>query len=363
MPRANHLILVKHNTVGRVQRGRGNNMRCVVTGAAGFIGSSLCERLLADGHDVTGLDAFIPYYSPEVKRRNLTNAQRHACFRFLDLDLRSDPLGPALSDAEVVFHLAATPGLTRSWTDFEGYWTCNVSATQRLLEALRQSRGPLRRLIYASTSSVYGAFASGDETLPTKPVSPYGVTKLAGENLARAYGDSHGLPVVVLRYFSVYGPRQRPDMGYHQFIRALLRGEPITVFGDGHQLRGNTYIDDCVAATAAAITAPVGEVYNVGGGEAANVWDVLRHLEALSGCRAVVHQAPPRPGDQRSTCADTAKLRRHLRWEPRVRLAEGLARQVEWQRRELCLERPSPEAGTALPPVSASPSDPRVPAS
>ena len=142
------------------------------------------------------------------------------------MDLRRDPLEPLLAGAEVVFHLAAMPGLVRSWTDFDGYWTCNVLATQRLLEALVRAGSRVRRLIYASTSSVYGRFGSGDETLPAKPVSPYGVTKLAAEHLCRAYAEAHELPLVVLRYFSVYGPRQRPDMGYHRFIRALLRKEP-----------------------------------------------------------------------------------------------------------------------------------------
>jgi nucleoside-diphosphate-sugar epimerase len=333
-------------------------MKCVVTGAAGFIGSSLCEKLLADGHDVTGVDAFIPYYSPTLKRKNLSEAQRHPSFRFLSLDLRRDALEPALKDAEVIFHLAATPGLTQSWTDFDGYWTCNVQATQRLMEALRRSPSGLHRLIYASTSSVYGAFASGDETLPTRPVSPYGVTKLAGENLCRAYGESHDLPVVVLRYFSVYGPRQRPDMGYHKFIRAMLRDAPVTVFGDGQQVRGNTYIDDCVEATIAAVAAPVGEVYNVGGGEAATVWDILRHLEALTGCKAHVRQEAARPGDQRYTCADTTKLRRHLGWAPHTRLAEGLARQWQWQQCESVPEQSADETSAA--PVVSSLYDTRV---
>ncbi len=308
-------------------------MKCLVTGAAGFIGSSLCERLLTQGHEVTGLDAFVPYYSPKIKKYNLSELAKHSNFRFHEVDLRSAPLDALVTDTEVVFHLAATPGLTQSWTDFTGYWTCNVLATQRLLEALRHSAGSLRRLLYASNSSVYGAFASGDETLPTKPVSPYGVTKLAGENLCRAYGDAYGLPVVVLRYFSVYGPRQRPDMGYHKFIKALLRGDQITVYGDGQQIRGNTYIDDCVSATIAAVEGPVGEVYNVGGGEAATVWDIIHFLEKLAGQKADVRHEDARPGDQRYTGADTAKLRRHFGWEPRVHLIEGLARQWEWQRR------------------------------
>jgi len=310
-------------------------MKCVVTGAAGFIGSHLCEALLASGHEVIGLDAFIPYYPREVKERNLEVARGFPGFAFYHVDLRKDPLEALLADAEVVFHLAAMPGLVRSWADFDGYWTCNVLATQRLLEALVRAGGQLKRLLYASTSSVYGRFGSGDESLPTKPISPYGITKLAGEHLCRAYADAHGLPLVVLRYFSVYGSRQRPDMGYHRFIRALLCDEPIVVYGDGKQVRGNTYVSDCVAATLAAVAAQPGEIYNVGGGETATVWDVLHQLEALAGRPVRARHLPARPGDQRYTFADTGKLRQHLGWEPTVCLAEGLTRQWEWQEREL----------------------------
>jgi nucleoside-diphosphate-sugar epimerase len=310
-------------------------MKCLVTGAAGFIGSHLCEELMRAGHEVRGVDAFIPYYPRAIKERNLTQARRHPSFRFEAVDLRTDPIEPLVADAEVIFHLAAMAGLLRSWTDFDGYWTCNVQATQRLLEAVRNKASKLRRLIYGSTSSVYGRFGSGDETLPTKPISPYGVTKLAGEQLCTAYAETYGLPVVVLRFFSVYGPRQRPDMGYHLFIRALLRDEPITVYGDGQQVRGNTYVADCVAATIAAVEAYPGEVYNLGGGETASVWDILRRLEALAGRPARVNREPARPGDQRYTFADTSKLHRHLGWQPRTTLDEGLARQWEWQKREV----------------------------
>src|SRR5438105_351647 len=250
-------------------------MKCVVTGAAGFIGSHLCEHLLRAGHPVCGLDAFIPYYPQTVKERNLAEARANPAFSLHRVDLRNDSIDALLGDADVVFHLAAMPGLKQSWTDFDAYATCNIQATQRLLEALRRSAPRLQRLIYASTSSVYGRFASGDESLPTKPISPYGVTKLAAENLYRAYADTHDIPLIVLRYFSVYGPRQRPDMGYHRFIHALLRGEPATVYGDGLQMRGNTYVSDCVEATVAAIQCVPGETYNVGGGEIVSVWDVL----------------------------------------------------------------------------------------
>jgi nucleoside-diphosphate-sugar epimerase len=306
-------------------------MICLVTGAAGFIGSHLCERLLADGWQVRGVDAFIPFYPRAVKEASLAECRKHPAFSFHALDLRSDALEPLVADVEAVFHLAAMPGLPKSWTEFDLYESCNVRATQRLLEAVRGSKS-LRRFVYASTSSVYGRFASGDESLPTRPVSPYGVTKLAAELLCQAYAAEHGLPLAVLRYFSVYGPRQRPDMGYHLFVRALLAGRPITVFGDGLQVRGNTYVTDCVAATVAALGAPAGEVYNVGGGETASVWDILRKLEQLTGRTADVRREPARPGDQRFTFADTSKLTRQLGWRPRVGLDEGLAQQVAWQR-------------------------------
>ena len=309
-------------------------MKCLVTGAAGFIGSHLGEHLLRAGHTVIGLDAFIPFYSRDAKEANLTGFRNHPSFHFHPLDLRCDPLPEAVAGVEAVFHLAAMPGLTRSWTDFDLYESCNIVGTQRLLEALR-GMPSLRRFVYASTSSVYGRYGSGDETLPARPISPYGVTKLAAENLCRAHAEECGLPLVVLRYFSVYGPRQRPDMGYHRFIDALLRDQPVTVHGDGLQSRGNTYIEDCVAATAAVLGAPLGEVYNVGGGETANVWEILGKLERIIGRRAEVRREPARPGDQRVTAADTTKLSRQLGWQPRVGLDEGLAKQVEWQKGRL----------------------------
>jgi nucleoside-diphosphate-sugar epimerase len=310
-------------------------MTCVVTGAAGFIGSHLCERLVALGHRVTGLDAFIPYYPQAVKEANLARLRDAPGFRFVRADLRADPLDDALAGAEAVFHVAAMPGLAESWTNFDGYNSCNVQATQRLLEALRRVSPRPPRLVYASTSSVYGLFASGDESLPTRPVSPYGVTKLAAEHLCRAYAEAYGLEVVTLRYFSVYGPRQRPDMAYNRFLRALLLGEPITLYGDGQQVRGNTYVGDCVEATVAALGAMPGEVYNLGGGEAVSVLDVLRKLENLTGRKFAVRHEPARAGDQRHTFADTGKLRRHLGWGAKTRLDEGLARQWEWQQAEL----------------------------
>ncbi len=308
-------------------------MRCLVTGAAGFIGSHLCEYLLRHGHDVSGLDAMIPYYSPSIKDRNLEDAKADSRFRFHRLDLRHDSLDAAVANADVVFHLAGMPGLNQSWVDFDGYMTCNVQATQRLLEAVHRVGDA--RLVYASTSSVYGRQACGDESMPTRPISPYGVTKLAGEKLCLAYAETFGMHVAILRYFSVYGPRQRPDMGYFNFIQALINDQPITVYGDGQQVRGNTFVSDCVHATVLAVKATSGEVFNVGGGETASVWDILNKLEMLTGRTARIVRKPARPGDQRQTQAVTGKIASLLGWNPKTPLDEGLARQLAWQEFEL----------------------------
>jgi len=306
-------------------------MKCVVTGAAGFIGSHLCERLLADGHVVAGVDCFTDYYPRPVKERNLAGLRGRPQFALHELDLAAGVPPEVVAGAEWVFHLAAMPGLTRSWLDFDLYARHNLTATHRLLEALKGSP-TLKRMTYASTSSVYGKYASGDETLPTRPSSPYGITKLAGEQLCRVYAEEFGVPAVVLRYFSVYGPRQRPEMGYNLFIHAILTGAPITLTGDGLQVRGNTYIADCVEATIRATQAMPGEVFNLGGGELVTVLEVLRKLERIIGKPAVIERHPPRKGDQLATAADVTKLHRHLGWRPTTSLDDGLAKQVEWQR-------------------------------
>jgi nucleoside-diphosphate-sugar epimerase len=303
-------------------------MRCVVTGSAGFIGSHLCEELLRRRHTVVGVDAFVPNYSPVRKAANQASLLAHPRFHFHALDLRSDPLEAAVADADLIFHLAARPG-PAGWDEFDAGLACDVQATRRLLSATAAAPR-LKRFVFASGGEVYGDAATGDETTAPRPVTPAGVTKLAAEHLCRAFAGDR-LPLVVLRYFGVYGPRQRPDMAVTRFVHALLHGRPVEVFGDGRQVRGWTAISDCVAATVAAADAPAGETYNVGGGDPATVLELLAKLERLAGHPAEVVHRPARPGDPRHAVADAAKLRSHVGWEPRVPLDAGLADQWHWQ--------------------------------
>jgi nucleoside-diphosphate-sugar epimerase len=317
-------------------------MAVLVTGAAGFIGSHLCEALLAEGHAVVGLDAFIPYYPRAVKERNLHWLAEHPRFTFYERDLRAADLAPVLAGVDTVFHLAAMGGLLLSWTDFDLYMTCNIQATQRLLEATRQSG--VRQFIYASTSSIYGNNVTGPETTMPRPVSPYGITKLAAEHLVQTYQQQFGLPATILRYFSVYGPRQRPDMGYYLFIDHILHDRPITIWGDGNQLRGNSYVGDVVRATLLAQQRfEPGTVYNIGGAEEISANQVIALLEEIIGKQAIVQHGPVRPGEQWRALADTTLAREKLDFVPRVPLREGLAAQVKWQREELQARPPFPQ--------------------
>jgi nucleoside-diphosphate-sugar epimerase len=304
-------------------------MRILVTGAAGFIGSHVAERALADGHEVVLLDGFTDYYTRSAKEANLATAAAHPRATFHELDLRTDDLAPALDGVEGVIHLAAMPGLPRSWTDMETYTACNLIATYRLVEA-SQAAG-IGRFIHISTSSVYGTDALGDETQPLQPVSPYGVTKLAAEQLVLAYVQTFGFPAAILRYFSIYGPRQRPDMAYHQFIEALIERRDITVFGDGRQTRSSTYVSDAVDGALGALRgAEVGEVYNIGGGQRIELLEVIRIIGEELGVTPVIRFEPARAGDQRHTGADTGKAERTFGYRPTVLPADGLRAQIAW---------------------------------
>jgi UDP-glucuronate 4-epimerase len=295
-------------------------MRYAVTGAAGFIGSHLAEALAAGGDEVVGLDCFTDYYDVELKEENA---------RGLDVrrvDLASDELD--LSGFDGVFHLAGQPGV-RSFGDvFPLYLRRNVLASQRLFEAAARDGV---RVVYASSSSVYGAaerYPTPEDTRP-RPLSPYGITKLACENLADAYGREFGLDVVTLRYFNAFGPRQRPDMAFTRIVGALATGARFDLFGDGEQSRGWTYVSDVVGATILAMRSGRG-VYNVGGAIEASMNDAITLLEQISGRALDVSGEPAVPGDQRRTSADTTRIRSELGWEPRVSLEDGLRGQWEW---------------------------------
>ncbi len=311
-------------------------MRCLVTGAAGFIGSHLAERLIADGHDVLGVDAFIDYYPRALKEANLEGLRREPHFQFLEGDLNEMDLPSLLEGCEWVFHQAAQAGVRASWgQSFAVYTACNISATQRLLEAAKVTPG-LRRFVYASSSSVYGNVATlpvTEETL-TRPVSPYGVTKLAAEHLCMLYHANYGVPAVALRYFTVYGPRHRPDMSFHRFGKAMLTGEPITIYGDGSQTRDFTYVADVVEANVRAAGAPdiEGFAFNIAGGSRVLLRDVLAMLEELCECRADIRYTDTAPGDVRDTNGDTTRASALLGYTPQVTLREGLAAEVAYLR-------------------------------
>jgi nucleoside-diphosphate-sugar epimerase len=310
-------------------------MKCIVTGAAGFIGSHLCQALLHSGHEVVGLDSFVPSYPPIIKQRNLLGFLSLPNCRFFRIDLGKDRVDDLLAGAEVVFHLAAESGVTRAWDDLDDYWRGNVHATQKLLDAVRRSAGTLRRFVFASSSAVYGPDACGDESAPTRPTSAYGTSKLAAENLCLGYAEAYNVPAVILRYFPVYGPRQRPDMSIHRFIQALLRDQPVVVAGDGRQALGHTYVEDSVRATIAAVNSAPDQVYNVAGSEARSAWDILGRLEALAGRKARVRHEPTFPGQHHRALPDTTRLRTQLGWEPLTGFDEGLALQWAWQAGEL----------------------------
>jgi UDP-glucuronate 4-epimerase len=307
----------------------------LVTGAAGFIGSHLVDRLVADGCEVVGVDAFTGYYSRRRKGRNLVSAVHEDGFRLVEADLLELDLDELLQGVRSVVHLAGEPGVRRSWGgNFSRYLERNVLSTQRLLEAVWRNATP--RFVYASSSSVYGPDPGHpvDEDHGRRPASPYGFSKLATEDLIQLYIRERDLAATVLRYFSVYGPRQRPEMALSRFISAAFRGRPVEVFGDGEQKRDMTYISDAVDATVAALDAPPG-VYNVGGGTRATVNEMIDAVGRVTGAPVEARHGPAAEGDVRSTWADSGRAVRVLGYRPRVGLDEGIAAQAEWARETL----------------------------
>ncbi len=304
----------------------------LVTGAAGFVGSHVAERLLADGKSVRGVDAFIDYYPRAVKEGNLKTALMHDSFDFVEADLAVTDLAPLLEGVTSVCHLAAQAGVRASWgSTFSTYIDCNIKSSQRLLEAVKD-RG-VSKFVYASSSSVYGETTDLPmrENGLTCPVSPYGVTKLAAEHLAVLYHRNYGVPTVSLRYFTVYGPRQRPDMAFNRFIRAGLLNEPVTIFGDGRQTRDFTYIADTVSATVAALeSGPDGSVMNVGGGSRVTLNEALDAIEGTLGVKLDRRYVERARGDVTDTLADNSRAREALGFCPRFGLEEGLALERRW---------------------------------
>ena len=307
-------------------------MKALVTGVAGFIGSNLSKALVARGDSVVGIDCFTDYYAREIKEGNLAPLIANPHFTFVEGALQTADLNALLDGVTHVFHLAAQAGVRKSWgADFQIYTTNNIDATQRLLEHLVGR--PIEKLVYASSSSVYGdavQIPMTEDALP-QPVSPYGVSKLAAEQLCYLYHVNYGVPTVALRYFTVYGPGQRPDMGFHRFIRAVLTGQPIALYGDGEQTRDFTFVADIVAATmAAGDRGRPGRVYNIGGGSRVSINQVLEMIARITGRTPDIRREAAQKGDMRDTFADTTRARADLGFAPETSLEAGITAECDW---------------------------------
>lgn len=306
----------------------------IVTGVAGFIGSHLAETLLQQGEKIIGVDQFNDYYDSNLKRKNVTSLQQYKDFELIEADIQQLDWLTLLKDTETIYHQAAQAGVRASWgIGFRHYTERNINATQIILEAAKETK-TLKRLVFASTSSVYG----NAETLPTpeticpQPVSPYGITKLAAERLCWLYHHNFGVPVTALRYFTVYGPRQRPDMAFHKFFKAAILKDSIPIYGDGKQTRDFTFVSDAVAANLAAATCKeaIGEVFNIGGGSRVFLCDVLDKIDEIVGYPITRDHQEQAMGDARHTGADTTKAKQLIGFNPQVSLEEGLTKEWEW---------------------------------
>lgn len=311
-------------------------MRVLVTGAAGFIGSNLCEALLIAGHEVVGVDSFVPNYPEPKKRANLMSLVDYDTFTFIEAAVEGMESSDYPSGIDVVCHLAGLPGVRTSWDpeQFSSYVKANVVGTQAVLGHALQA--DVAKFVYASSSSVYGGATSSQslsETQLPRPTSPYAVTKLSGEHLCSLYGSELGLDTLSLRFFTVFGPRQRPDMAMHRMINSALTGQPFTVFGDGKQERDFTFVGDIVRAIMLSLSSdvPKGSVLNVGGGAPVGLLDVVQHLEGILNRPVPLQFVDRGPGDPAVTRADVTLVRQALGWRPQTSLIQGLSQQVEWQ--------------------------------
>lgn len=307
-------------------------MKILVTGVSGFIGSHLAERLLKEGYGVTGVDSFLDYYPRKVKENNLKGLRGKKGFELIEADILDLDMEKLLSGTDAVFHQAAIAGVRSSWGGrFNEYVRNNILGTQLLLEASKDKN--LRKFVYASSSSVYGDAEEFPikESTPVRPVSPYGVSKLAGEQLAYLYYKGYGVPAVSLRYFTVYGPRQRPDMAFHRFLKAVMLGEEIEIFGTGEQTRDFTFISDAVEANIEAFSKGVdGGVYNIGGGGRVKLIECIRLIEEISGRKADLRFRESQRGDARHTYADVSKAKKDFHYSPKIGIREGLTEHYNW---------------------------------
>jgi len=303
--------------------------KILVTGAAGFIGSHTAESLIERGHSVVGVDSFSDYYSSSQKENNIKLVGLKDCFSLVRGDLNEINLKDVLNGVDYVVHLAAQPGVRKSWNDFHRYVRDNINATQRLLDACVGAG--VKKVVYASSSSVYGeAELPFREDSTPRPVSPYGVTKLAGENLCAAYQTNHGLPTVLLRYFTVYGPRQRPDMAFNIFIKSILGGKPVNIFGNGEQTRSFTYVSDVVGGTISAMESDCTGVFNIGSNERVSLKNAVDIMGNIIGKDVTLRMESVQKGDVSHTEADTSKASDAFGYCPKVGIREGLKKEVEW---------------------------------